>query len=60
MRLGKKFLRKRLGCFSWVDKTRSGRLDGPSNSSKKNTLMLNSSIYTIDGENKYSLELNVP
>jgi hypothetical protein len=23
-------------------------------------LMLNSSIYTIDGENKYSLELNVP
>jgi hypothetical protein len=60
MRLGKKFLRKRLGYFSWADKTRSERLDGPSNSSKKNTLMLNSSIYTIDGENKYSLELNVP
>lgn len=31
----KKFLRERLRCFLWVDKTRSWKLDGPGNSAKK-------------------------
>jgi hypothetical protein len=35
MRLGKKFLRKRLGYFSWADKTRSERLDGPATPPRK-------------------------